>query len=188
MDELMERLCYLLNLPLTTTKEEMQAQLDKLKGLLDQAATTVAASAELAKAVGLDAGAALPAIATAVQSRLAQAPDPTQWVPKAQHDQVAQSLTQLQTEVQSGKVSHLVEAAMTAGKIPPALKAWATDYASRDLRGFQKYVEGAPVIAGADRGTTGPPPEGKTLTPEEETVAHAMGLSPEAFLSAKKEA
>jgi phage I-like protein len=34
VDELLERLCYMLNLPLTTTKEEMIAQLDKIKTMM----------------------------------------------------------------------------------------------------------------------------------------------------------
>ena len=189
MNELMERLCYLLNLPVTTTPEEMKAQLDKLKGLLDQTAATAAASAELAKAVGLDAASALPAIATAVQSRLAQAPDPAQYVPKAQYDQVAHSLASLQTEQRQAETSRLVQEAMAAGKVPPALKDWATDYASQDPGGFKKYVDGAPVITGGSHAREVPPDGGaKTLTREEETVAHAMGLSAEAYLSAKKEA
>lgn len=187
MDELMERLCYLLNLPLTTTREEMKAQLDKLSGLLDQAATVAAASADLAKAVGLEASSALPAIVTAVQSRLAQAPDPSRFVPKAQYDQVANSLADLQKVTQGAEVERLVTEAMTAGKVPPALKDWATDYASRDLPGFKKYVDGAPVITGGSHTRETPPEGAKTLTPEEETVAHAMGLSPDLYLAAKKE-
>lgn len=188
MDELMERLCYLLNLPLTTTREEMKAQLDKLKGLLDQAASAAAASAELAKAVGLDSASALPAIVTAVQSRLAQAPDPAQYVPMAQYDQVANSLADLQKVTQGAEVERLVTEAMTAGKVPPALKDWAMDYASRDRDGFKKYVDGAPVITGDSHMREVPPAGGaKALTPEEETVAHAMGLSPEIYLAAKKE-
>ncbi len=43
MDELLERLRYLLNLPVTTTAEEIAAQLDKLKAQIgaDAAATSV---------------------------------------------------------------------------------------------------------------------------------------------------
>ena len=149
MDELMERLCYLLNLPLTTTKEEMKAQLDKLKGLLDQTAATAAASADLAKAVGLEAGAALPAIATAVQSRLAQAPDPSQYVPKAQYDQVAHSLASLQTEQKQAETARLVQEAMTAGKVAPAQKEWATAYASQDPAGFKTFMASAPRHRGS---------------------------------------
>lgn len=192
MNELMERLCYMLNLPLTTTPEEMGAQLDKLKAMLADAQATTAASAELAKAVGLAPEAPLATVAQSIQARLAQAPDPAQYVPKAQYDQVAHSLAELQGATQAASTERLVQEAMSAGKVPPALKAWATEYATRDAEGFRKYVESAPVITGsahAQGGPSGQAPDGatQTLNPEEETVAHALGLTPDAYLAAKKE-
>ncbi|HWQ09626.1 MAG TPA: phage protease [Holophaga sp.] len=188
MNELMERLCYLLNLPLTTTPEEMAGQLDKLKEMLTGSNALAAASVELGKTLGMPQEAPALTVLQEAQARIGQAPDPTKWVPKAQHDQVAQALSKLQADAHSGQATREVEAAMSAGKIPPALKEWAMDYASRSLDDFKKYVANAPVIATANSQLPPPPGGGsKTLTPEEETVAHAMGLSPEAFLSAKKE-
>ncbi len=191
MNELMERLCYMLNLPLTTTAEEMAAQLDKLKTMLGDANATAASSAELAKAVGLPAETPLATVAQSIQARLAQGPDPAQYVPKAQYDQVAHSLAELQGAAKTASTERLVEEAMSAGKVPPALKPWALEYATRDPEGFKKYAETAPVIAAHAAGTapSGQAPESatQTLTPEEETVAHALGLAPDAYLAAKKE-
>ncbi len=189
MNELMERLCYLLNLPLTTTAEEMKAQLDKLKTMLAGVEATAAASAELAQALGLEAGAALPAIATAVQSRLAQGPDPAQWVPKAQYDQVAMSLATLQADQKKDGVARLVAEAMASGKVAPAMESWATDYASRDLEGFQAFVASAPVLVAPGGSPQGAPPQtaAHSLTPEDEAVAQVLGLAKDAFLASKKE-
>lgn len=190
MNELLERLCYMLNLPLTTTVEDMLGQLDKLKEMIAGAKDTVAASIDLAKLVGLPTETAMAALVQSVQSRLAQPPDPAQWVPRPQFDVISRALTELQGKTQTAEVERLVTEAMSAGKVPPAMKAWATDYATRDHEGFKQFVENAPVIADANHSAGGLPPGGdaKTLTPEEETVAHAMGLSAEAFLAAKKEA
>lgn len=187
MDELLERLCYMLNLPLTTTKEEMATQLDKLKAMLTTSETVAAAAAELGKALGLGPEAAAGTVLQAAQARLTQPPDPTQWVPRPQFDTISRTLTELQGVTKKAEVEKVVTAAMTAGKVPPAQKDWATDYASRDLDGFKKFLEGAPVITGSSH-ADGLPPSTQTLTPEEETVAHAMGLSAEIYLAAKKEA
>lgn len=192
MNELLERLCYMLNLPLTTTAEEMAAQLDKLKTMLADAQATAAASAELAKLVGLAADASIATVAQSVQAKLAelgQTPDPAQFVPKAQYDQVAHSLAELQGTTKAAETERLVEEAMSAGKVPPALKAWATEYANRDPEGFRKYVETAPAISGSAHSILGQGPgaDTQTLSPEEETVAHALGLPADAYLAAKKE-
>lgn len=189
MNELMERLCYMLNLPLTTTAEECLAQLDKLKAMIADAGATATASTELAKAVGLPADTPLATVAQSVQAKLIQAPDPAQYVPKTQYDQVAHSLAELQGTTKAEATTRLVEEAMSAGKVPPALKDWAAQYATRDPEGFQKYLDTAPVITGSAHAASGQAPGAttQTLNPEEETVAHALGLAPEAFLAAKKE-
>ena len=187
MNELLARLCALLNLPLTTAPEAMTASLD---ALIAEKTATAAATSDLAKVIGVAPEAQLAAIVQAVQSRLAQPPDPNQWVPRPQFDTISRSLAQLQETTKRAEVEQLVTEAMSAGKVPPALKAWAEDYAGRDPEGFKKYVDGAPVITGTSHSASSASPGGdaKTLTPEEETVAHAMGLSDETYLSAKKEA
>jgi phage I-like protein len=191
MNELLERLCYMLNLPLTTTAEEMAAQLDKLKTMLADAQATATASAELAKAVGLAADAPIATVAQSIQAKLTSlaTPDPAQYVPKAQYDQVAHSLAELQGTTQAAETVRLVEEAMSAGKVPPALKAWATEYATRDPEGFRHYAESAPVITGTAHSNLGQGSgaDTQTLNPEEETVSHALGLSADAYLAAKKE-
>ena len=182
MNELQERLCVLLNLPATTTQEGV---LDRLKPLLAEHTAQAAASIQLAKAVGLAEGSSFSTVAQAVQSRMASPPDPAQFVPKAVYDETAHSLAQLRDQVKVGEVQSLVTAAMSAGKVPPALEAWATDYATRDTDGFRKYLETAPALASASH-ATGANPRHATgvteLSPEEEAVRVACGLDRDAFL------
>lgn len=188
MNELLERLCYMLNLPLTTTAEEMKAQLDKLKALLDQNATQAEAASRIVATLGLPAGAELAQAAQALENRLSQPPDPAQWVPKGQYDQVAQSLSSLQASHAQAETARLVREAVEAGKVAPAQEGWATAYASRDPEGFKSFVEVAPVILAPGGGSGAPPKEAAhTLTPEDEQVCQVMGLSRDAFLASKKE-
>lgn len=182
MNELLERLCALLNLPATTSPDGV---LDRLKPVLAEHSAATAASSQLAKAVGLAEGSSLATVAQAVQSRLSAPPDPAQFVPKAVYDQTAHSLAQLQDQMKTGEVRALVTAAMSAGKVPPALEAWATEYAKRDTDGFRKYLETAPVLASASHATGSSPERGTgvaELTPDQEAVRVACGLDRDAFL------
>lgn len=52
----------------------------------------------------------------------------------------------LQDKIAEKDASDAVAAAMSAGKVTPAQKDWATDYAKRDLEGFQVFVAKAPVV------------------------------------------
>lgn len=114
----------------------------------------------LAEALGIDPSADIETIAAhAKQLREAATrdPDPAQWVPMSQHRAVAEELARLQAQVAKEKAEALVSAAMSAGKLAPALKDWALSYASKDPEGFASWADKAPVI----------------LSPESERVAHA---------------
>jgi phage I-like protein len=182
MNELLERLCALLDMPATTPADEV---LGRLKPILAEHSAHATATQHLAKSVGLAEGTSLATVAQAVQSRLSQPPDPAQYVPKTVYDQTAHSLAQLQDQMKSGEVRALVSAAMSAGKVPPALEAWALEYAKRDTAGFKSYLETAPVLASASHATGANPERGTgvaDLTPEQETVRAACGLDRAAFL------
>lgn len=189
MDELRERLCYLLNLPLTTTDDELKTHLDKLKAMIDASTAATAAQSQLAKAVGLADGTDLVTVATAVHSRLTAAPDPAIYVPKRAFDEVSHSLQTLRDQVAKEDAERLVQAAMSSGKVPPALKDWATDYATRSPEEFKRYLETAPVHSAAHSAEGKPPTAtgATSLTPDQEAVRAAMGLDREAFLKTLSE-
>jgi len=120
---------------------------------------------------------ATPAAATA-----AAAPDPTQWVPMALYTATA-------ARVQAAQATE-VDAAIAAGKVPPALRDWAVGLHASNPAAFKAFVAAAPVIvtarASAGAGTN-PPPGVATdaLTNAEKAMAAALNLSEEAFLKAK---
>jgi len=61
-------------------------------------------------------------------------------------EQLTSELTVIKNKMSEKEAAEAVENAMQSGKITPAQKDWATDYAKRDLAGFQVFVSKAPVI------------------------------------------
>lgn len=185
MPELLERLCHLLNLPLTTTADELMAQLDKLKTLI---AGQTAAEA-MSKALGLPETAALTDISTAFHARITQAPDPAKWVPMDAFQSVNSRLEALNSSQKNESVERLVTAAMSAGKVSPAMAEWARDYASRDAKGFEAYVAAAPALTGGSVVPTDPPPGGSAVNQDADFTAMCRMFShdPKAIATAMKE-
>ena len=81
---------------------------------------------------------------------------------KQSHDQVgalAQTVKDLKDKLSLKDATEVVALAMKEGKITPAQKEWADEYAKRDLAGFNVFVSKAPVVvpmnkqASDDKGT-----------------------------------
>lgn len=122
------------------------------------------------------------ALAAAIdRARQATAPDPAQFVPIAQVTALQTALATIQTEMTTGKATAAVDAAVKAGKVSPALKDWATAYASKDLAGFNDWVAKAPVVTGG--GLAGDPPVtgADGLTAEDRAICAMTGVSIEDF-------
>lgn len=145
MNELLERICHMLNLPLTSTPEEIKAHIQRLIDTIE--GTPVAA---MQRTLGLSAGKpvseALPELLAAAHARLGTEPDPARYVPKAEFDRVAHSLSTLRAEVDSERAERTVQAAISAHKVSPGMADWARAYCKSDPAGFAAYVETAPVL------------------------------------------
>lgn len=146
IEEMLERLRYMLNLPTLTDAAGVLAELDKLKVNLGTAESTVAAQsqqlAELQTAVT-----AAQAAQTAAQA--SATPNPAQWVPMGQYQAATAQLAAMQATQATSAVETAVTAAMSAGKVAPAQKDWATAYAGQDPKGFEAFVAASPVIVSA---------------------------------------
>ncbi|MEW6648159.1 MAG: phage protease [Pseudomonadota bacterium] len=220
--DLTERLIYLLNLPVTSTAEEIGQHLDRVKAKLASAAQSIGAQADAglealleamsavgdaraqaAQALGLDSAAGLvtvlaaaqtlaadkakvaqsmglkpdaglEALLTAAQAKGGGAADPANFVPRAEFDRVAQRLGELESAGKQKAIDEAVTAAMTAGKLAPASEPWARDYAARDLEGFRRFTETAPVVVAAHSHLPGGQPKNDE-TAEDELAAHIAG-------------
>ena len=186
IEEMLERLRYMLNLPTLTDAAGVLAELDKLKVKLGTAESTVAAQsqqlAELQTAVT-----AAQAAQTAAQA--SATPNPAQWVPMGQYQAVTAQLAAMQATQATSAVETAVTAAMSAGKVAPAQKDWATAYASQDLKGFEAFVAASPVIVSAQAQAV--PPQGAitaaqgALSETDREVAKLLDVSAQAFALAK---
>jgi phage I-like protein len=168
VEELLERLIYMLNLPVTATPDEVAAELQKL---IDRLKTAEAAAAQAAEQLA------------AAQAR---EPDPAKYVPIALHKQVADQLAALQAEIARRDAEAAVEAAMSARKVSPGMKEWALSYASRDLEGFKAFVAAAPEIVPEGAHRRAESAHGVVLTDEDRIAIRLLGMTEEEFAQAKQ--
>jgi phage I-like protein len=146
----------------------------------------------IAEALGVQGEAdvaTLAAHAARLKEAATRAPDPTQWVPMSQHKAVADQLAALQAEIAAEKAEAAVTAAMSAGKLAPAMKEWALDYAKRDPEGFAAFVAAAPVVvsAGTQTAAHSVASNADTLTEEDRIACQLLGISEADFAAHKKE-
>lgn len=145
----------------------------------------------LAEALGAAPDADLEALvahAKSLKEAASRQPDPAEWVPMSQHKAVADALAKLQTEISAEKAEAAVRAAMSAGKLAPAMKDWALSYASKDPEGFAHWCEKAPAILPpeGDKSAHRVAPNADTLTEEDRIACQLLGMSEAEFAAHKK--
>ncbi|MGZ8371188.1 MAG: phage protease, partial [Caulobacteraceae bacterium] len=181
-----------LGLAETADEEAICAAISELKkpaeGAAAASATAQATLGKVAAALGVKADAKEDElVAAATQAKAAQ-PDPAQYAPKAVVDELQGQLKTLQEEQSERAATAAVDAAMAAGKVSPATKAWALNLAKGDPKSFEAYVAAAAVIVPpGERRPPGTPPAGEvSLTDEDKAACAAIGMSEDDFLKAKK--
>lgn len=159
---------------------EVLAAIGKLKADRDGSEAALnAARTEL----GLGADAGSEAVLAAVQAAKAARPDPAQFVPKAGYDQLQARLARLEED----RVLASVEAAVSSGKLPPAMKEWAIDLGKKDEAALNSYLAAAvPFPAGAAISGEPKPEKGK-LSEDEKAICAMMGLSEADFIKHRDE-
>jgi phage I-like protein len=140
MNELMERLCYITNLPLTTSPEEMAGHLDKLKGMLKSDPAQAAASLGLGDYIA---------------SLTAKTPDPARFVPVETVTALQTKVADLTARLDAKEVDDLVEAGLSDGRILPEMEEWARDLGNTNRAALSAYLEKATPIAALARTQTG---------------------------------
>ena len=174
MDQHIKKLAKSLGLPETATTEQVQAAAQKKLSELD---TAVAESKRISNDLEQTK------VAASKQAQETGQVDPSQYVPIAAHNEVASQLKELQTTVTTDKAETAVAAAMEAGKVSPAQKKWATDYATKDPAAFKSYLENAPeILSEAAQAEKDQSAETGKMTSAEAAVASQLGMSEEDFL------
>lgn len=198
MDELLERLRWMLNLPVTATAGEVIAQLDKLKGMLAPGAEGEAT----ATAAPVDLVALLTEQREQIATLTTQAttPDPARFAPVAALTALQQSNTALQSRVAELEAGHElaaltaeIDAALADGRLNKAVEPWARELAKTDAAALRTYLAAAvPVAALTHMQTGGVIPAGAqpgtaALTEEARYVINQLGITPEEYRAANGE-
>jgi phage I-like protein len=157
-------LCKALGLPETASDEEINA---KIAALNTQAGQAAALTSQVA----------------ALSTQVNAAPDPAKYVPIAALTALQTEMAQLKSSAGAGELEQLVTAALSDGRLTPALESWARDFGKKDLPGFKNYLEAVPKIAalssqqsaGRDTKTGGGPAE---VTGDALAICSQLGLAP----------
>lgn len=184
MDDLLENLRWMLNLPVGSTADEIKAQLQKLiEQIKTDPVATAAASFDLA--AHLQAQGAQVVALNAQIAQGASAPDPAKFVAVGVMQALQTQVAQLSAELTTKNVNDVVVAALNANKLLPSQEAWARAWGAKDLSALQSYITSAPSIAAlTSMQTTTVPPGMQTtsLTENQAALCAAMGVKPEDFL------
>lgn len=134
MEELLKELAAALGLPETATKEEIMAAAKK--ALQGQAKPEeVAANKEVLELLGLKEGANV----EDVKGKIIGLQNPSGYVK-------VEEFTALKEKLAIKDRDELVALALKEGKIAPAQKAWAEEYALKNPAGFEAFLKDAPVV------------------------------------------
>ncbi|EIJ72747.1 phage protease [Haemophilus haemolyticus] len=104
-------------------------------------------------------------------------PDPAKFVPVEQVVALQADFNALKTSVEADKKAALITAALSQGKLPPALKDWAQ---SLSVEALSAYLEKAPAMAalsGEPQAKADPDQNVVALSAEQQATAKMLGIS-----------
>jgi len=183
MNEVIERLRYLLNLPALATGEDMANELDKVIANL-RSNTQIQANQQ--DPTLIDIAAAI-ASHTAEQAQAIEANsqlDTTAFVPRTEFDRVQVDLNAILSERENSRVELEVNAALEKGVIAPASLAWAKDYCRKDAEGFAQFAANSAQIV--PLGTAASPQRNAgSLDVDEIAMCSQLGLDQADYLKTK---
>lgn len=135
-DEIMDlkEIAKMLGLPETVTAEEVAAAIKKLTDT-SKSEDQVVANKAILEMLDLKEDAKV----EDVKGKIIALKNPAGYVSM-------EAFNQLKKEIEKGKSTELVEIALKAGKITPAQKEWAEEYALKEPAAFQKFIEKAPQV------------------------------------------
>ena len=179
MNPLLKALLAALGLPETTTEQAALTAVQSHKDTAEAARTALALKAE-------DGATAVTAACSALTTK---APDPAKFVPIDALTQVQTQLAALTAQQLADQVDKLIQPALADGRLMAAMEPWARDLGKTNMAALTSYLEKAqPIAALTGTQTGGKPPAalatgGAALTPAEQAVCTALGMSPEEYKS-----
>lgn len=181
VDELLERLHYLFNLPALATAEDVLTEMDKAIALIKADAVEDAAVKATASGV---LGLLAQHKAALVLARAAQ-PNPAEYVPITTFDAIKAELAMLKAVQRGDEIEAALQVALSAGRAQPHELDWLRSVGKQDLVLLKQRLAVAPVMAATVATQTGGRSlagEGlPTLADHELAMCKSMGISPADF-------
>ncbi|MEW5903637.1 MAG: phage protease, partial [Pseudomonadota bacterium] len=181
IEELLEQLRWLLNLPTLATAEEISAELQKAVAKIKEAPAAAAAGFSLTGYIA--------ELQTQMAALSAATPDPAKFVSVDAMAALQTQVAALTAEKIDREVDGVVTAALASGKILPPQEKWARELGKTNMAALNQYLESVqPVAALAGTQTKGAAPAGKpegALTDAELAMCSALGVSEEDFRKTK---
>lgn len=175
---LLAQLRWLLNLPETSTPEEVCAELQKIiDGVSGGQGTAAASTGLLNLLTGKD---------EKIASLSANAYDPAKHIDLASFNELQTRYAALSQTSSTQELDGLITAALSDGRLLPTQEKWAKDYGKQNIAGFKGWLDKAPKIAALNQTQTktfnAPKPEDKVnvsqMTPEQLAICSAFGNDP----------
>jgi len=186
IEELLEQLRWLFNLPTLATIEQIAAELDKAKALINSNTADAAATSLI------DVLSAKNAEIAALSVQAGQGVDLTKFAPIEVVDELRTQLAALSVGTVEDKVAQLIEAGKKDGRIIGAkAEAWLTDMGKKAIAALSAYLDAAQPIAALTGMQTGGQiniddgNEHSGLTAEELAVCSALNVDVNEFKKTK---
>ncbi len=149
-DELLQQLRWMLNLPLSSTADDIKAELQKLINRLSDNQGTAAASVNLLELLTQQ-----DEQIAALSAQTTDNPDPAKFVPVSVLTSVQQQLAALSQKVTGGEVNGLIQAALSDGRLLPDMQGWAETLGNKDIASLKAFLDKAPKVAALSAMQTG---------------------------------
>ena len=162
MDELLEQLRWMLNLPLSATMEDVIAELQKVIARLSNGEGTAAASVNLLTLLESNEQ-QVSSLSTqiAALTTQSQTPDPTKFVTVDTMNAAIQEAREQVAALGLQDCGPLITAALSDGRLLTAQKGWAEALGKQDPASLKSFLEKAqPIAALSQSQTQGKPPAG----------------------------
>jgi len=158
-------------------EEQMEALL-KLLGLPEDADIDAVTEAVTALKEALAAAEAKTAAAKM------EVPDPAKYAPVAALTGLRDEVAALRSQIQATEVGGIVAAALSDGRLLPAMEGWARDLGAKDIASLKAYIDKAQPIAaltGTQTGGKAPAGGDGALSDEALAVCKQMGVKPDDY-------
>ncbi|WP_189460731.1 phage protease [Jeongeupia chitinilytica] len=183
MEDLLQQLIWLLNLPVGATADDIETQLKKLIDQVSGGKGMTAANVDLLQLLAGKDG--------QIAALSASQYSPATHVPLAAYTELQGRVVALTAQNSAGELDKLVVAALSDGRLMPSMESWARDLGTSNLAALSDYLAKAPKIAAlTTTQTQGQPPAATApaaLAGDALAICAAFGNDPAAIAAAMKE-